>query len=167
MGADIHMYLEKKLPTDEWAVVQTFSHAYRQAFGLEKEGPNIYANMMFWQLEGRFYRLFAKLAGVRGEGPEPLGIPPDASPLYQWYVEEWGGDGHSHSWCSAQEFVTKYIESIEDQGGSSEIEKMYASHVLERGTNSAVLQFLEVYAGVAVSEDDKADDYRFCFFFDN
>lgn len=167
MGADIHMYLEKKLPTGEWAVVQTFSHTYRQAFGLTKEGATTYSNMMFWQLGGRFYRLFAKLAGVRGEGPEPKGIPPDASPLYRWYAGEWASDGHSHSWCSAQEFITKYVEAIEEQGGESEIQKLYVSRVLEKGTNVAVLLFLEVYAGVNVSEEDKADDYRFCFFFDN
>jgi hypothetical protein len=167
MGADIHMYLEKKLPTGEWATVQTFEHTYRQAFGLTKEGATTYSNMMFWQLGGRFYRLFAKLAGVRGEGPEPKGIPPDASPLYRWYAGEWSGDGHSHSWCSAQEFVTKYIEAIEEQDGESEIQKMYVTHVLERGTNVAVLQFVEVYGGVNVREEDKADDYRFCFFFDN
>lgn len=167
MGADIHMYIEKKLPDGEWATVQTFTPATKQAFGMEGEAG--WASSLFWQIEGRFYRLFAKLAGVRGEGPEPLGIPDDASPLYRHYCRTWSGDGHSHSYCSAATFIQRYIEAVEEQNDESisQIAKTYAEHVLKAGATSAVFRFLDMYCGVDAQDGDSTDDYRFVFFFDN
>jgi hypothetical protein len=66
---------------------------------------------------GRNYGLFAILAGVRngcgtagakiGEPTtpisEPRGIPEDASPAYREIAEQWGSDGHSHSWLTLAE----------------------------------------------------------------
>jgi hypothetical protein len=167
MGADIHLYAEKRLKNGEWATVQTFAPASRIAFGMD--GDRSWSSALFWQVEGRFYRLFAKLAGVRGEGPAPRGIPPDASPLYTQYVTEWRGDGHSHSHCLAPEFVAKYIEAVDEQNDETigHLQKQYAKDVLEYGANRAVLLFLETYCGVNVREEDDATDFRFVFFFDN
>jgi hypothetical protein len=170
MGADIHMYVEKKLPAGEWVTVQTFEPASKQAFGMEGEAG--WSSSLFWQIEGRFYRLFAKLAGVRGEGPEPLGIPDDASSLYRHYCKQWSGDGHSHSYCSAATFIQRYIEAVEEQnpsreGTSSQIVKAYAEDVLKLGSAIAISKFLETYCAVSTEEDDNVDNYRFVFFFDN
>lgn len=70
---------------------------------------------------GRNYDLFGMLADVRngrgfagvdtGDGFVPIlgresptrGIPLDASPEYAAEVENWGGDGHSHSWLTLAE----------------------------------------------------------------
>ena len=162
MGADIHMYVEKKLDDNVWVTVQTFNPIGKQAVGLESKNPY---DWMFFEVTARNYPLFASLANVRGFGPEPRGIPDDASPLYLEYVQRWSGDGHSHSWCSAATFVERYLDTM-DEG--DKIVKHYAKWVLDRGQNAAVLTFLDTYCAIRVDEDgDKADDYRFVFFFDN
>lgn len=72
-----------------------------------------------WLYDARNYDLFAILANVRngrgfagvitGEGFKPIayprGVPADASPEYQQYVEEWGVDGHSHSYLTLRELL--------------------------------------------------------------
>lgn len=161
MGADIHLFLEKKLPNDTWATIQTFAPVPKVAIGLKTEH---HYDWLFFQLDRRNYALFAELAGVRGFGPDPRGIPPDASPLYLQYVKEWDSDGHSHSWCSASTFVQSYINTLDRD---TQVVKNYAAWVLDRGQNAAVLTFLDSYCAIRVREDDKAHDYRFCFFFDN
>jgi hypothetical protein len=162
MGADIHLFAEKRLHTGEWAAVQTFSPINRKAVGLDVTRPY---DWLFFIVEERNYALFAKLAGVRGNGPQAKGVPDDASPLYRDYVDSWVSDGHSHSWCTATEFVARFLETL-DVGDP--IVKAYASWVLEAGHGNAVLTFLDNYCGVRINEGrDKADDYRFVFFFDN
>jgi hypothetical protein len=161
MGADIHMYAEKRLKSGEWATVQTFAPITKRAVGLEPE--NAY-DWLFYLVEGRNYALFAKLAGVRGDGPAPLGIPDDASPLFKEYAEGWASDGHSHSYCSATRFVECLLGTMDS---TDQIVKNYATWVLDVGANNAMLRFLDAYCAVRVSERDKADDFRFVFFFDN
>lgn len=161
MGADIHMYVERKLSNGSWATVQTFEPVDKTAMGMKSD--NAY-DWMFYDVTSRDYGLFAALAGVRGDGPKPLGVPDDASPLYLQYVQDWAGDGHSHSWCSATEFVNTYVSTMDSDTPTV---KRFASWVLDVGSNNAVLRFLDVYCSVRVSENGDADDYRFCFFFDN
>lgn len=161
MGADIHMFVEKKLDDSVWATVQTFNPIGRKAVGLESKNPY---DWMFFEVAARNYQLFASLAAVRGEGPEPIGIPDDASPLYLQHVRAWTNDAHSHSWCSAATFIERYLDTMDAQ---SDIVKHYAKWVLDRGQNAAVLTFLDTYCAINVREEDKADDYRFVFFFDN
>jgi hypothetical protein len=162
MGADIHLFAEKKLRNNEWATVQTFSPINKKAVGLDATDPY---DWLFFMVEGRNYALFAKLAGVRGDGPQAKGVPDDASPLYREYVDSWRNDGHSHSWCTATEFVARFLETLDSD---DPIVKVYAGWVLNSGQNNAVLTFLDNYCAVQILEDrDKADDYRFVFFFDN
>jgi len=162
MGADIHLFAEKRLRNNEWATVQTFSPINKKALGLDATGPY---DWLFFMVEGRNYALFAKLAGVRGNGPQAKGVPDDASPLYREYVDSWLSDGHSHSWCTATEFVARFLETLDS---SDQIVKEYAGWVLNSGQDNAVLTFLDNYCAVQILEDrDKADDYRFVFFFDN
>lgn len=73
MGCDIHGWIEKKMPNGRWV-------AYSE---LKDDGRN--------------YERFAKLAGVRGDGPEPEGLPDDISETTRVHVDEDGSDGHSHS----------------------------------------------------------------------
>lgn len=77
MGCDIHLHAEIKLD----GVWYCYS------------SPNIQRN----------YELFAKMAGVRGFGPEPRGIPNDLSKVVQLSYDEWGSDAHSASWLSVDE----------------------------------------------------------------
>lgn len=72
-----------------------------------------------WAYDGRNYDLFGMLANVRngwgfagcdtGDGFKPIampkGVPDDASDYYLRKVEEWGCDGHSHSWLTIRELL--------------------------------------------------------------
>ena len=78
---------------------------------------------------GRNYNLFSMLADVRNgykcNGKlymitpisEPRGVPADASTAYKEYVEEWGADGHSHSYFTLAELDTPYWLGTERFGG--------------------------------------------------
>ena len=76
MGCDIHVFLERKNKDGKYELVK------------ELDGTASVRN----------YRLFAALAGVRGEGPEPKGLPADVSEAVREIRHDWGGDGHSDSW---------------------------------------------------------------------
>ncbi len=82
MGCDIHLHAEVKI-NGKW---EHYNH------------PHISRN----------YGLFSKLAGVRGCGDadaiaEPRGLPGDISVSTRFDADQWGSDGHSHSWLSATE----------------------------------------------------------------
>ena len=77
MGCDIHGTIEIKVD-GKWIMINR----------LPFDGPACDRN----------YKRFAALAGVRGEGPEPRGIPSDVSESTLLYIQEWDCDGHSHSW---------------------------------------------------------------------
>ena len=78
---------------------------------------------------GRNYNLFSMLADVRNgyisNGntyvitpiSEPRGVPSDVSDAYKEYVEEWGADGHSHSYFTLAELDTPYWLGTERFGG--------------------------------------------------
>lgn len=87
MGCDIHATLEKRVG-DKWVMVRRLSESndfYGGHFGV------------------RHYRRFAALAGVRGAGPAPKGLPDDVSDSTALFAERWGEDGHSHSWDMVDE----------------------------------------------------------------
>ncbi len=93
MGCDIHLTVEVRR-NGAWQ--REPAPAGRDEFA-EKYGhaPRWYS--------GRHYDMFALLAGVRnynGIEPiaEPRGVPDGASPEYLADAEEYGCDGHSHSW---------------------------------------------------------------------
>ena len=58
----------------------------------------------------RCYDLFSKMADVRNyDGIEPIskprGLPDDCSELTKFISDEYGTDGHSHSWLSSEEVI--------------------------------------------------------------
>lgn len=111
MGCDIHLHVEVRDQSGNWS---------------ELEGAPSY--------RGRNYELFAMLADVRnyGETPgeiseadwlasadhgmlhsdridpidEPRGLPDDVSAAVQQSSDEWGIDGHSHSWFTVEELLS-------------------------------------------------------------
>lgn len=101
MGADIHIVIEEHHPEFGWVGI------YSDHGPQLKDGAGKYT---YAALGERDYAAFAALAGVRGEGPDPKGMPDDASALARLHlVERWGEDAHSHSYCSMRTFVTKKV----------------------------------------------------------
>lgn len=92
MGCDIHMVLEKNDEEFGWVGISNFENYD----GFHEDRPLVIS---------RNYRRFAALAGVRGDGPKPKGIPGDVSPLTQLGLKEWKYDAHSHSWLPLSEAV--------------------------------------------------------------
>lgn len=121
MGCDIHMYIEYKcgngLPwqadehhtlewddrcrdnraEDEWCDYCKENHAHKCENG--------WANFRQVNATGRDYYLFGELANVRGTSErEALGLPSDISPELAQAAENYGADGHSHSYISLEDF---------------------------------------------------------------
>ena len=108
MGCDIHMVLEVKYE-NKWIGINTFAGFYARALDWHgKTEPK----WLFWLVRNRSYDLFAKLAGVRGDGPPPRGIPEDVSDLAVMEIERFGLDGHSHSWGLLSEIGGYFLASI-------------------------------------------------------
>lgn len=78
MGCDIHGWVEKRV-NDKWIAVSELEDTSRN------------------------YERFSRLAGVRGMGPAPKGIPDDVSETTKYHIDEYGEDGHSHSWLPVSE----------------------------------------------------------------
>ncbi|MHB1952354.1 MAG: hypothetical protein ACYCOU_01280 [Sulfobacillus sp.] len=87
MGCDIHVFLERRVH-DRWVMVKE----------LDGEG-----------VSERNYKRFAALAGVRGDGPKPRGLPIDVSESTNLHADDWGTDGHSHSWLPVSEAAPIFL----------------------------------------------------------
>ena len=155
MGADIHIYAEKKLKNGDWATFSTFPSISLRAYGVPVEDGE--ADTAWPAVTNRNYGFFAALAGVRGHGPEPRGLPDDVSPLVSEEYEGWGQDAHSASWASAEELLHIYLEhkfpeeAVRLVGGHTTKERLIYRHF-----------GMEVWGS-----DDTMDRYRFVFWFDN
>lgn len=78
MGCDIHGWVEAKI-NNKWIAIAKLED------------------------DGRCYDRFAKLAGVRGPGPSPAGIPGDVSDTAKFHINLWNRCAHSHSWLPLSE----------------------------------------------------------------
>ncbi len=98
MGCDIHMVVERFV-NEKWIAVRLFD-----GFECRFKGD--------WDMpvaRSRNYERFAALAGVRGDGSEPRGLPGDLSDTAKHLIEKWGEDGHSHSWLPLDEAVSVFL----------------------------------------------------------
>jgi len=140
MGCDIHLVLEKKIGT-AWVGVDLFN-----PFRSWIDGSHQYP-----LTRNRNYRRFAALAGVRGDGPSPRGLPDDLSALALDEVNSWDGDGHSHSYLPISDaaLIFAYTEFHPD----------HAPYEMPWGKHP-VWYFFNV-------DDIDADKYRLIFFFDS
>jgi hypothetical protein len=151
MGCDIHIVLEKKFG-EKWIGMRELSA--RSEFKLnaetcEFEGP-IYGG---YRARDRNYELFAALAGVRGEGPKPKGLPSDVSDLSRAILADYDGL-HSHSYCSISEYIEKLLLS------DYEPAKIFLTV-----NHPAVARPYEFYFSMYPPEED--EEYRVVFAFDN
>jgi len=162
MGADIHLYVERKLMNGEWAFVRNLNETINGDGIRPWGGAKDKVIGGFWKLSGRNYNLFALLAGVRGDGPEPKGLPSDVSDLIHEEHERYRSDAHSASWSKPLEFMEAYIAS---QQAYEEIEPL-DKYVQVRVTEGAEMA-LEVFMRDMCSLDTDGHEYRFVFWFDN
>jgi len=88
MGCDIHICVEKKIG-DNWVMLG------RPGF----RSP----------CEDRNYERFAALAGVRGAGPAPRGLPDDISPATKFWMDKYSD--HSCSWLPMEEAAKIFLET--------------------------------------------------------
>lgn len=142
MGCDIHMILERKASIkgqDKWVGIETISS----------------------NLVNRNYDFFGALAGVRRDTDKsPRGIPEDASDLSVFKSTEYGEDGHSHSWGTAEEVLLAYISTSYDKPEELQIEAL-------RHSAKAQKTMLERLTGVDTYLDSDVSLYRFVYWFDN
>ena len=120
MGCDIHETYEIQQEDGSWK-----KHDYRAKYQSGEPDADGYRKTNYDKLFGdplyigRCYRFFAFLADVRngsgfagcdtGDAVVPIdeerGLPDDPSEDYAGEVENWDGDGHSHSWFTAEELA--------------------------------------------------------------
>jgi len=150
MGADIHLVLEKKFG-DKWIGVQEAAH--RLQWGQDKETKKWQQTPVWDRSRARNYDLFAKLAGVRGSGPAPKGLPDDVSELAQALSDEIDSDGHSHSYCSLDEYIRLLVETEHNPA-----EVLLVEHPAVTDPHG---YYFERYA------PEPNEEYRVVFWFDN
>lgn len=143
MGCDIHFVIERRYQTEEgqkWvgvAVHNRLPSGEHVSPLLQLEGEPE-GRSRGWQmsdrralLSERNYAFFTKLAGVRGDGPAPNGLPPDASELSRAEAERSGDEFgyHSFSHLPFEEFCARYVES---RGGRfNQIDRIYLTGVAD------------------------------------
>lgn len=176
MGADIHFYVEKKQADGSWELQGRFERE------VEDEGTD---DEYVWMgqvdrpmYSGRNYNLFAILADVRngrgfagiktGEGfnpiSDPRGVPDDASQGYIELVDQYGCDGHSHSyhtlrqildfdwtqttecqgWCSMSNYLPWATRGVKDEGPASygsAVGGVAVTHLTDDEANKLVDQY--------------------------
>ena len=91
MGCSIHIAVEKRFK-GKWVMVQRY-----------EPYPELEATR-------QCYSRFARLAGVRGGGPEPRGIPEDISESTRMWLDEWGTDAHDGTWFGVDEAMPLFLE---------------------------------------------------------
>lgn len=149
MGCDIHGVVEKK-HNGEWVGI----HNFRPVHSAGKE-----TSYTWWAVMDRHYEFFAALAGVRGDGPDSLGVPDDASALTLMLTE--GEYDHSYSYLNISEFLIRYI-NVQSKEAQMEMAKL----MFDRGVRW-VTYYTYNLLGIDVSDDESLDDYRVVFWFDN
>lgn len=108
MGCDIHMFVEYSVNKG------SYHHDERM---LEDNSDPEYTYFNDTDLISRNYKFFGFLADVRTSGScifEPRGMPDDPSDYVRRACEQWGVDGHSHSYLSFKELkkvIKEYRES--------------------------------------------------------
>jgi hypothetical protein len=146
MGCDIHLVLEKRIEEGRWVAVDTFNGhhpAHRE------KGRSI--NWSSPAARSRNYRRFAKLAGVRGDGPAPRGLPDDLSQTARFLSDDYGVDGHSHSWLAISDAIPIFDET--EYWLDSETPDTFARKFPA-----------DFFFGI---ESEHIDSYRLVFWFDN
>lgn len=167
MGCDIHWIIEKRNmgpePEDVWIGVAMKYNT--PTLPTSADLPDEYSLFTRPIYSNRDYAFFAALAGVRGEGPDPRGIPPDVSTLARTDIDSYGADGHSHSWATLLEFVLTWLKVNKPQAYDICIAALTAQRLDGTPLSDEVRQILSYYSGASMLSD--LEDYRVIYYFDN
>ena len=164
MGCDIHGVLEyREEGTGLWIGLHDYQMIDQKGYDFfirnDRRIPGDPETHVtgFAKLLRRNYELFASLAGVRGSGPEPKGIPRDASTLTRFLIGRWGEDGHSHSYGTIRELGVTVMSHLDPT-------KVLA-------TEDRAQWLADIFCtGIYVHEHQSPewmDQFRFVFWFDN
>lgn len=164
MGADIHMVLERRWE-DKWVGVNAFPYVKGTIYDwpTKDDAPSRGAatGSIHWPTTSRNYDLFAALAGVRGYGPTPRGVPEDASDLALMEIEGWGSDGHSHTFMLLSEALPLFVQHGQFGTPDKAVLKAFA-----RGTSAPLIEAAEFFYSPTM-DGDTPDNYRLIMWFDN
>lgn len=173
VGTDIHIYAETKIKLsgqERWVFYRDYERISSKVFDgfriLDEKGHPLSAVVdpvhLWYRVDGRNYAFFSALAGVRGPGPEPRGLPSDVSDVVGQKASMWSSDGHSHSWYYAEDFAPIFVEHhiTEDE------RKVHAKNILEYGSDGAMRAVLADYLGIDTNRE-LDNKFRFVFWFDN
>ncbi|WP_410769609.1 hypothetical protein [Fontibacillus sp. BL9] len=138
MGCDIHLFVEKRnVLSGKWEAIKGVNEPeILDLKSLVQKCKTRAEDTTYWEQRiqeeesgvfdflhsGRNYTLFSLLAGVRnsyGLNPihEPKGLPSDISYKVKESSDDWGGDGHSHSYLTAKELLNfDWSQSIKLEG---------------------------------------------------
>lgn len=155
MGCDIHIVIECKWG-DRWVGLCTDQGYFTGSYKGEECGYSYPA------VGSRDYPFFARLAGVRGDGPEPLGVPDDASDLTVMLVSGWEHDGHNFSHLPLKEFAKRWCADDKAFASVTAAERLEGSdRAYARLLNRASMGTFDLY------DDMDVEDFRVVFWFDN
>jgi hypothetical protein len=110
MGCDIHGFVEVKKTVngaEKWVCADYFKK--KEYYDPEDSSDPEY--VVVDAFGSRNYAAFSQLCGVRSfadENPkvsEPRGVPEDSNQAIKQQVEQWDGDGHSHSFVTLRDVI--------------------------------------------------------------
>lgn len=154
MGCDIHMTLERRIE-GAWHCI--WDGRVRPRVKTYRENNTTDDSYQSTIVRNRNYGFFARLAGVRGLGPEAKGLPDDISPVTKHIIDSWGDDGHSHSWDTLADFCRKWAYESPDE------EKV--EFVKEQLTGNQRKDYVQYLFGMY--SDESPEDVRVVYWFDN
>jgi hypothetical protein len=180
MGCDIHFFIERRDDKDhKWYLDP--NHDRDDDEELE-DGTVRRGHINSVGATGRDYGMFGVMAGVRGGGElfEARGIPDDVSELGDEAMNQYGVDGHSHSWLTLEEFKMCLDEmeydTVNDTNGKAFFN--YGDYKWDDPNRPTDYVAVYHYAVNWIAEQKKAQaditphlhlepEVRFIFFFDN
>lgn len=152
MGCDIHMVVERKIQ-GKWHCV--WDGCICPRVNVQRDE---YDNLS-WESPAacaRNYSFFARLAGVRGPGPDAKGVPDDVSEVTRYRITDWAQDGHSHSWDTLEDFCRKFwFESGDEESAD------FVKRKLLGEDDSSVRDLFGPYS------DEAPENVRVVYWFDN
>lgn len=150
MGCDIHIVLERKY-NDKWIGVTDYSS---NPDHLIRESDKFKFKYCYTWVRGRNYDRFAALAGVRGDGPAPKGLPENISDLIQMKVNDWE-EWDEYSFLSLNKACKIFVDSLKIQENEWD----------EYSLKTTIKNYPEM--PIFEIDDENLDNYRIVFWFDN